>query len=212
MNSPYFPTSSFLAGSPAAPLTHDLPNWVVRLFNHLGCGFVLLDSNASLVIANDAARELLEPLGCRIGASRGGQFDASALPDITRCIEAAKAGEQSMALIEVAPRGRFVLAASPVLLSEIETGLVLTTEKSLPCDLVSLRAYAALMGLTPAETRVLVQLVRGDSPHEAAQTLGVGIATVRSHVKAILTKTDCDSIRDLMVHASRLPTVLGAEQ
>lgn len=46
-----------------------------------------------------------------------------------------------------------------------------------------------LYGLTPAETRLLVLLAQGMNLPEAADTLGVGEATVKSHLQNVFAKT-----------------------
>jgi DNA-binding CsgD family transcriptional regulator/PAS domain-containing protein len=52
-----------------------------------------------------------------------------------------------------------------------------------------LDAFAALHGLTPAETRSLNEILLGRSVPEAARALGVGEATTRTHLKRIFEKT-----------------------
>ena len=52
-------------------------------------------------------------------------------------------------------------------------------------------------GLTPAEARVTAQVARGATAPEAAQTLGVSAATVRTHIKSSLAKTGAKGTKDL---------------
>ena len=47
-----------------------------------------------------------------------------------------------------------------------------------------------LYGLTPAETRLLVLLAQGMNLPEAADTLGVGEATVKTHLQSVLAKRE----------------------
>jgi DNA-binding CsgD family transcriptional regulator len=53
-----------------------------------------------------------------------------------------------------------------------------------PCETV-----AKLFGLTPAERRVLAHIAAGSTPRETASRLGVGEATVRTHLLRIFDKT-----------------------
>ena len=46
-----------------------------------------------------------------------------------------------------------------------------------------------LYGLTPAETRLLVLLAQNMTLREAADTLGVGEATVKTHLQRVFAKT-----------------------
>lgn len=67
--------------------------------------------------------------------------------------------------------------------------------------------YAQLYGLTQGESRVAHQLVLGRSPREAAEELGIGVETVRTHVKNILPKVGCHRQVELV---RRLVTGAGA--
>ena len=46
-----------------------------------------------------------------------------------------------------------------------------------------------LFGLTGAEARVATALLGADSPREVAAQLGIGLATVRSHLHRLYDKT-----------------------
>lgn len=52
-----------------------------------------------------------------------------------------------------------------------------------------LQAFATLHGITPAERRVLERLVAGERLVEAAQRLGIGEATARTHLRSLFSKT-----------------------
>ncbi|MCB9612711.1 MAG: helix-turn-helix transcriptional regulator [Sandaracinus sp.] len=67
--------------------------------------------------------------------------------------------------------------------------------------------YAQLYGLTQGEARVAHQLVLGRSPRDAAAELGIGVETVRTHVKNILPKVGCHRQVELV---RRLVTGAGA--
>jgi DNA-binding CsgD family transcriptional regulator len=53
-------------------------------------------------------------------------------------------------------------------------------------------ALAQMCGLTAAETGVLRAIAAGGSPAEAAASLGIGVATVRTHLLRIYAKTGVD--------------------
>jgi len=63
---------------------------------------------------------------------------------------------------------------------------------------------ARIFSLTPAEARVLQQLVSGASLTEAASALGVTEATARTHRNHIFIKTGVSRRTDLLVLVSRL--------
>lgn len=77
-------------------------------------------------------------------------------------------------------------------------------DRSVSC---SPNIYAQLYGLTAGESRVAQQLVMGRSPREAAEALGVGVETVRTHLKNALAKVGCHRQADLV---RRLVTDAGA--
>jgi DNA-binding CsgD family transcriptional regulator len=53
-------------------------------------------------------------------------------------------------------------------------------------------------GVTPAEYRVLMSLIRGMSPHEMADALGCSETTVRTHLRHLFAKTRTRGQSDLM--------------
>jgi DNA-binding CsgD family transcriptional regulator len=67
--------------------------------------------------------------------------------------------------------------------------------------------FAARIGLTPAETRVLGALSQGADPDEIALRLGVGLATVRSHLAALRTKSGHHRLTALLQEVAALPPV-----
>jgi DNA-binding CsgD family transcriptional regulator len=66
-------------------------------------------------------------------------------------------------------------------------------------------AYAALHGLSEAETRVLERLARGESTTLAAQALHVAPATVRSQAASLRRKTGHPSVAELLRTLAALP-------
>lgn len=54
-----------------------------------------------------------------------------------------------------------------------------------------------LYGMTPAEARVAIELIKGSAPKEIAQKADVAISTVRSQMKAIFIKTGASKQADL---------------
>jgi DNA-binding CsgD family transcriptional regulator len=64
--------------------------------------------------------------------------------------------------------------------------------------------------LTPAEARLLQQLVSGASLHEAASALGIAEATARTHRNHIFTKIGVSRRSDLLLLVGRLvPPIRG---
>jgi DNA-binding CsgD family transcriptional regulator len=90
-----------------------------------------------------------------------------------------------------------------------EASVLLILGKRQVCESLSVQGFARGHNLTPAETRVLVELCQGVPPTEVAATLGVGIATVRSQIGSIRQKTGAESIRALVRQVAVLPPLMG---
>jgi len=54
-------------------------------------------------------------------------------------------------------------------------------------------------GLTPAEARLVLRLMSGDSLHSAAKALGIQYETVRTHLKSIFQKTGTRRQAELVI-------------
>ena len=54
-------------------------------------------------------------------------------------------------------------------------------------------------GLTPAEVRLVLRLVAGDSLRSAAKALGIQYETVRTHLKSVFQKTGTRRQAELVI-------------
>ena len=62
--------------------------------------------------------------------------------------------------------------------------------------------------LTPAESNVLRELLSGLPPRTIAERNGVALSTVRTHIASILDKTASRNVRQLLLSAATLPSVV----
>lgn len=69
---------------------------------------------------------------------------------------------------------------------------------------VAVEALMALFDLTPAEARVVVEMVTGRSVEEIAQTLGIAKGTVRTHISRIFMKTGTNRQGELIALVNSL--------
>lgn len=74
------------------------------------------------------------------------------------------------------------------------------------------QAFATLYGLSAAEERVLEQIVKGQTPQEAADELGVGFATVKTHLLKIFVKTNTGRQVELVHLFERLKSPVRARR
>lgn len=65
-------------------------------------------------------------------------------------------------------------------------------------------AYAQAIALSAQETRVLEALVDGESPAGVARRHAVGIATVRTQIRGVVTKARVRGMRELLAHMARV--------
>jgi DNA-binding CsgD family transcriptional regulator len=63
--------------------------------------------------------------------------------------------------------------------------------------------------LTPAEARIVLRLVAGDSLQSAAKALGVTYGTVRTHLKAVFQKTGTCRQAELVIVVIRAMIEMG---
>jgi len=70
--------------------------------------------------------------------------------------------------------------------------------------LTDIRTVARVYSLTPAEARLVEQLISGASLTEAANALGIAEATARTHRNHIFTKTGVSRRTDLLALTTRL--------
>lgn len=94
--------------------------------------------------------------------------------------------------------GQAAAAASP------QYALLVFAKQTL-CDDSTVALFARERGLTGAEAQVLTQVCRGLRPAQVAAEHGVRISTVRTQLRSIRMKTQCQTIRELVQKVSVLP-------
>lgn len=87
---------------------------------------------------------------------------------------------------------------------------LLVMGKRLVCQPFSVDGFSRWRALTPAETRVLEGLCQGLHPRQLAGLRGVSLATVRSQIRNIRSKTGAGSIGDLVRQVLVLPPMLSS--
>jgi len=173
--------------------------------NLLSTGMALVDRDCRLLLANRSASRLLDKgdgltlAHGRIGAARRQQMDQLRdLVDRACSTDDRNAEEDTFAGVMTIDRGDDVrplsIMVAPVHLSTETEGNSqvaaifirdLEVRQSVPPDVL-----AKLFGLTPAEARVVVELVKGKRPQEVADDLSVSLNTVRNQLKQIFSKTN----------------------
>ncbi len=175
-------------------------------------GVILTKADGKIVHTNSAARALL---GDGVLCSMGGELrasDAQSANELRQAIASAGRGTTAdipragVSVVAKAMDGRdmaiWVLPLDQGLRYELGASLAasvavfireLGNVSPFPADLF-VRRY----GITPAECRFLVSLTQGLTPADAAASLGISMATARTHIARLLAKTCTQNQADLM--------------
>lgn len=167
----------------------------------LATGMMLVDGSGRLLLANRSAERLIET-GEVIGLSRGIVTAARENGLFSRAIALACGDRPSSSVVQLLrPDGRRPIAA---LVSPIDD----RERAGAACSIflrdpeirwgVSAAALAALFGLTPAEARVVVELVAGKGLQEMANEFDLSINTVRNQLKQVYRKTSTSRQSELV--------------
>jgi DNA-binding CsgD family transcriptional regulator len=162
--------------------------------------WLVLSADGGLIGANRAARRLLQA-GDTLTIDRGRVVPADPRVRATwrLALDEARAGRRRLLwsrdaearAVSLQPGG----PGAPVLvrIGEDATG-----------RLRRLWAYAQAIGLSAQETRVLEALSDGESPAGVARRHEVGIATVRTQIRGLVTKARVRGMRELLAHMARV--------
>ena len=187
-------------------------------------GFVQLNGRGRILEANDRAREILLE---RDGLCDAGGALAAGLPgenaELQRLLTGALPpyGEQgfggSMKITRRRTRTPLVLEICPVRTEGVDRRarevavLVLLVDPAAPPRIDPAFA-AAVLGLSPAESRVAVDLAGGQTIAGIAVELGCGESTVRTHVKRIYRKLAVHKQTDLVRRIMSLEALPGSRR
>ncbi len=202
---------------PAEPLA-----WAL---DRLAAGVALLDAGCALVWANRPAKLALRN-GDGLSLDRNGVLRAAS-PGTTealrRLVRVAAAGAEG-ALPVPRPSGRAALAlhAAPlparerVLPAEPRRPSVLLLlsdpERGAATDAALQGRLRAIYGLTAAEATVAARAARGAGLPEVARSLGLAVATARTHAQRVFSKAGVRGQAELARQVERLSLLRAAER
>jgi DNA-binding CsgD family transcriptional regulator len=181
-------------------------------FDGLSAAMFLVDADGRVVHANAAGEAMLrQSLVLSVASGKLAASDAVALRALNEMVAAAKggdaaAGSRGIAVPLTARDGeRYVVHALP--LASAERGragggcaavAALFVQKA-ALQLRSLpEVVAKTFNLTPTELRVLLAIVETGGVPETAEALGIGQATVKTHLHRLFGKTDTRRQADLV--------------
>ena len=213
---PQRPAAAGPDGPSAASLARQ---WLAAAFDEIDYGLLLLAAepcdaaggvrvlhvNHVALTELDAAHPLLL-VGDELHARRA--HDAVALHDAV-----GSAQQRSLRRLLTFDGGAAPVSVSVVPLvgaaGDGRSAVLLLLGKQRVCEELTVQGYALSRGLTPAESRVLAKLCRGQSPDQIADESGVQISTVRTQIGSIRLKTGAGSISALVRQVSVLPPLMG---
>jgi DNA-binding CsgD family transcriptional regulator len=127
-------------------------------------------------------------------------IDEAARDDIDKDVS-----EYSLAIPDVDGGPGYVATLLPVdrgqrrdIIAPFAASVAVFTQDPVQAPLMPGEAFARLYGLTGGELRVVLALAQGLGAKEAADTLGIGEPTVRTHLQRIFSKTDTARQADLV--------------
>jgi DNA-binding CsgD family transcriptional regulator len=187
-----------------------------QLLDGLRCAVFLTDERGTVLYANRSAGCMLSD-GDRIRSVRGilrARMPAAAT-ELRAAIrlaarDEAAIGKTGLAICLTEPREAPVFAhVLPMTGGELRTRLQPKAVAAVfvgapPSEQDGADTVAAAFGLTPAETRVLASLLAGRTLAETAAALGIAVATAKTHLDHIFSKTGVTRQADLMRLATGL--------
>ena len=194
---------------------HDRPclsPQVLTAINMLNMGILVVDREARITFANCTAKDLLR---FNKGTSVPAQLPADTLRSVgaldRRLRKAISGGENSLGgylALPTAGDKRLIVLVVPFHSDEADGGeksgsILFVSDLAAEHD-ADLSLIAGLYELTPAETRLLEALVRGERVGEYAKQTGITLNTAKSHLKRLFIKTQTSRQSDLVlrVHAN----------
>ncbi|KAI94457.1 hypothetical protein T281_10820, partial [Rhodomicrobium udaipurense JA643] len=172
------------------------------LFDQIAVAVFIISGSGVLLFANRSGNAMIEegwPIRLVNGALMG--VDTSGSDALKKALDkrlADGATDQAICLA-IAGQGRpsavGYLRAIPS--SDTPASMLLVTQTG-RTTAYGLEGLASAYNLSKAETRILKHLVEAQSLPEVAQRLNLSLPTVKSHMRRILTKTQCSRQADLL--------------
>jgi DNA-binding CsgD family transcriptional regulator/PAS domain-containing protein len=161
----------------------------------LSSAIVVTEASGRIVVANRAAHALLS-------AGRGvclrGERIAAELPDddgvLMSAVAAAVGGTRRTSFTIPSNSGATHLVIGP--LGELGYAMICGTESTIDANLA--RPLREAFGFTRAEARLAIKLLAGQTVSEAATASSVSVNTARSHIRAMLAKTDATRLVEML--------------
>lgn len=200
------------AADPSGPRPQVGQHVLMRVFDEIDYGMLVIDAQGRILHANHLARH--ELASGRVIMSYGNSLlgsNAGFTAQIQQAMESSFRGQRRLLLMAQGDR-ELSMAFTPLshpLESDTPSVLVLLSRQS-ACDNLAVRMFARTLDLSPSEEAVLLGLCRGLAIPDIARQHGVAQSTVRSQIKTLREKAGAPSIRRLLHRVNSLPPVVPA--
>jgi DNA-binding CsgD family transcriptional regulator len=186
---------------------------LAQMLDEIDYGMLLVDGEVQVRHANQPARRdmddshPLQLIGSELRARRPN--DMAALRDAVA--GAARRGLRRLLRLGLgSAQVSVAVVPLPAAPHETQHAVLLLLGKRRVCEELTVDWYARTHGLTIAETAVIKGLGADLTPQEIAVRQGVGLATIRTQIGSIRTKTGTSSIKALVRQVAMLPPLVGA--
>jgi DNA-binding CsgD family transcriptional regulator len=191
----------------------DVAQSLARMWDEVDYGALLLSPKAQLLYANHVARyELANGMALRLTPDGVCAQDAEHDHRWMSGLAAASLGERCMLTVG----DGLILSLSPLRGSPYDDDgegpprVIAIMGKRKPVEELSLRMFARMLHLTPAETTVLIAACEGHNAAELAERLSVQESTINTHLKQLRHKAGVRTMRELMLKVAGLPPIVPA--
>jgi DNA-binding CsgD family transcriptional regulator/PAS domain-containing protein len=195
-----------------------------RTFDMLAVGVFLTARDGRVVYMNETAeRQIKTGNAVRVLGNRIFPTDAAARNALSKAIDEASRDDadlsgHSLAIPDIDGAG-YIATLLPVdrghrsgILAPFAASVAVFMKDPAEVPMMPGEAFARLYKLTGGELRVLMTLAQGLGAKEAADMLGIGEPTVRSHLQRIFAKTNTTRQTDLLrLLQSATPPLLPAQ-
>jgi DNA-binding CsgD family transcriptional regulator len=189
------------SGQPgAAPKNNYCGTVVLSMLDRIGCGYLVLEGRWKIVEANASARQILGSDGS--AAQTLDQLTSAFRRLMDRAPNRPSLGSLSWVVISSKDD-------SPLVLNQIAEDMPGGTSVVMLVDLdVHLEPNPFMLqrmfGLTMAETRLALQMARGDMPADVARNRSLSRTTVRSQLASVFAKTQTRRQAELVTLLARI--------
>lgn len=195
-------------------------NAFMQVIDSMAAGICIVGSEGRILHANGAAKEMLEQnalIRVESGQLRGS--GTSGTVELMAAVEMARTNAVAMGTTGIgvplkdANGQRAVAHVLPLGCGAIQTRLVpealagIFIRSDSPATFVDLDAIGRAFDFTPAETRVVAELVAGNTISDCAKVLGIADATAKTHLQNAFAKSGVSRQVDLVTLMNRLTPV-----